>query len=139
MEKLEGKEDTTTEQIPETDSVGKKESGKLEKVHADDSEKLKAKKEAAREGSEGVKAMKEATREATREDAIRQDRENGIFQREPYGHPGFTTVQVPNPRAHAAPKRAAPGKPGTKVITEKTVTYENPQEAGDFYDAAGDF
>ena len=130
MAKLEGKEDTTTEQIPDTDSVGKKESGKVEIVPGKDSEKLKATKEAGREDSEGVKAMKEVLREAreSREEAIRQEHRNveehHRFTNYPYNYPARRDTR--------APVRPAPGKPRGKV-TENTVTFENPQEADDDY------
>ena len=117
LEKQEGKEDTTTEQIPET-SGGKKESGKVEIVPGKDSEKLKATKEAGREESEGVNAMKEVLREAreSREEAIRQEHRNV------QEHHKFAN----NPYAYPAPRKPAPGKPREKV-TKTTVTYENPE------------
>ena len=134
LAKLEGKEDTTTEQIPDTDSVDKKESGKVEIVSGKDSEKLKATKEAGREESEGVIAMREiareATREATREEAIRQEhrnvQEHHIFN--PYTRPEFTAIR--DRRAHPAPGRLPPSRPRNtpgRTVTEKTVTYENPE------------
>ena len=154
-EKLADNDNTTTEQNPDTDRADKKDSGKVERVPGEDSEPVKAMKKLKEEKEKEIALLAEkeaddkrrkdqdsrvrdAAREAAREQTfLREHRDvldDAQYRRNRTHEVGHASQQAYKPLQRSRPRGA--NGPGTTV---RTVTYQNPPEVDDFYDAAGDF